>query len=84
LGAAGRAGGHGPDCKGTPGLDCPECEGTGKIIYRTCPRCGDIAWDYINDRREMVGRISFGYQWTANDPGWLLQQLPRPQLRKWL
>jgi hypothetical protein len=65
-----------PDCKGTPGLDCPECEGTGKIIYRACPRYGDIAWDYINDRREIACRISCGYRWTDDDPGWLIQQLP--------
>jgi hypothetical protein len=65
-----------PECKGTPGLECRECDGTGKILYRACPRCGDIAWDYANDRQEMACRISCGYRWTASDPGWLIQRLP--------
>jgi len=65
-----------PDCHGSPGSDCPECDGTGKILYRACPRCGDIAWDYISDRQEMACRISCGYTWTADAPAWRLQILP--------
>jgi hypothetical protein len=65
-----------PDCHGSPGSDCPECDGTGKILYRACPRCGDIAWDYISDRQEMACRISCGCRWTADDPGWQIQRLP--------
>ncbi|MGO9297639.1 MAG: hypothetical protein ACLP52_27785 [Streptosporangiaceae bacterium] len=68
-----------PGCKGTPGRDCCECNGTGKILWRACPLCGDIAWDYVNgvnDRDGMACRISCGYRWTASDPGWLAQRLP--------
>ena len=62
-----------PECKGAPGRDCCECHGTGKILRRACPLCGDIAWDYVNgvnDRDGMACRISCGYRWTASDPGW--------------
>jgi hypothetical protein len=51
------------------GVDCPKCDGTGKILYRARRCCGDIAWDYSNDQREMACHINCGYQWT---PGHLL------------
>ncbi len=68
-----------PDCRGVTGLRCPECRGTARIVYRACPRCGDIAWDFVNgysDENGMACRISCGYRWTADDPAWLAQRLP--------
>jgi hypothetical protein len=41
--------------------------------------CGDPGWDYINGRDErhgMARRISCGYLWTRDDPGWRAQVLP--------
>ena len=68
-----------PECKGVPGRDCLDCQGTGRHIMRACPLCGDVGWDYINgmdDRDGMACRISCGYTWTADDPGWRAQVLP--------
>lgn len=68
-----------PDCKGTPGRDCPDCEGRGQILWRSCPRCGDPAWDYINGRDDTNGmacRINCGHTWTATDSAWLAQRWP--------
>ncbi len=68
-----------PECQGAAGLDCYRCQGTGRILWRACPLCGDISWDCINgqdDRDGMACRISCGYRWTAQDPGWLAQRLP--------
>ena len=59
--------------------DCPECDGTGLIIYRACPRCGDLGWAYRNGRNDQAGMIcqlGCGYAWTATDPGWAIQQRP--------
>ena len=72
-----------PDCNGTPGRDCLECHGEGRYIRRACPLCGDPGWDYVNgcdDRDGMACRISCGYQWTADDPGWRAQVLPSKAL----
>lgn len=41
--------------------------------------CGDPGWDYVNGtdyHHGMACRISCGYRWTANDPGWRAQILP--------
>ena len=67
-----------PECKGTPGPDCLDCGGSGWHIMRACPRCGDVGWDYNNgtdDRDGMTCRISCGYTWTADNPGWHMQKL---------
>ncbi len=67
-----------PDCKGRPG-GCRDCDGRGSILWRACPRCGDVAWDFVNGRNDedgMACQIGCGYRWTADDPGWLLQRLP--------
>jgi len=66
-------------CADCQGRGCDYCDGRGQILYRACPRCGDVAWDFVNGRDEAAGRvcrIGCGYQWTADDPGWLLQRLP--------
>jgi len=59
--------------------DCLECHGQGRYIQRACPLCGDPGWDWVNgadDRDSMACRISCGYTWTADDPGWRAQVLP--------
>jgi len=67
-----------PDCTGGVDPDgdrCVSCNGTGCQIWRACPQCGDLAFDYINGHDETAGmRCSLGYHWTANNPGWLAQQ----------
>ena len=66
-----------PDCRGG---GCSDCKGTGKVLWRACPKCGDIGFDFINGRTEqdgMVCRLGCGHRWTADDPGWLAQRLPR-------
>ncbi|HEX7269256.1 MAG TPA: hypothetical protein VF256_17795, partial [Streptosporangiaceae bacterium] len=68
-----------PECKGVAGRDCLDCQGTGWHVMRACPLCGDVGWDYVNgtdDRDGMACRISCGYVWTADDPGWRAQVLP--------
>ena len=68
-----------PECMGTRLPNCAACRGEGKILVRACPLCGDIGWDYLNgidDRDGMACRISCGYTWTAEDPGWRAQVLP--------
>jgi hypothetical protein len=72
-----------PDCNGIPGRDCLECHGEGYYIRRACPLCGDPGWDYVNgtdDRDGMACRISCGYRWIADDPGWRAQVLPSKAL----
>ena len=67
------------ECKGAAGRDCPDCQGTGWHVMRACPLCGDVGWDFLNgtdDRDGMACRISCGYTWTADDPGWRAQVLP--------
>lgn len=64
------------DCRERIDPDCPECQGSGLIVYRTCPRCGDLGWAYRNGRNDQAGMIcqlSCGYSWTTMDPGWLVQ-----------
>lgn len=65
-----------PDCRHHINPDCPECEGTGLVIYRACPRCGDLGWVYRNgrsDQRGMICRLGCGYTWSAIDPAWRIQ-----------
>ena len=59
------------------GDSCVSCNGSGSQIWRACPRCGDIAFEYINGHDENAGmrcRLGCGHLWTAVDPGWLAQQ----------
>jgi len=67
-----------PDCRGA-GEGCTPCEESGKTLMRTCPRCGDPAFDFadgISERNGMVCRLGCGYRWGWTDPEWLLQRLP--------
>jgi hypothetical protein len=54
---------------------CPDCEGTGKQLWKACPHCGDIGYDRLGDGTYAC-RISCGYTWTEDDPGWQAQRLP--------
>lgn len=68
-----------PECNGAAGRGCLECHGHGWHIMRACPVCGVPGWDYINgtdDRDGMTCRISCGYRWKGDDPGWQAQVLP--------
>lgn len=65
-----------PDCDGAPARSCHECHGTGSILLRACPLCGDLGWDYVNgtdDRDGMVCGLGCGYRWPAHDPAWQAQ-----------
>ena len=56
-----------------------ECRSADRLLRRACPLCGDPGWDYVNgmdDRDGMACRISCGYRWPADDPGWQAQVLP--------
>lgn len=76
-----------PDCAAGVDSDgdvCLECDGTGRQLWRACPRCGDTAFDYINGRDDADGmRCTFGCgsDWAASDPGWAIQRLPSPETR---
>lgn len=67
-----------PECKGVPGLPCRDCGGTGKHLWRACPLCGNIGWDYLpgTNRQRMACRIGCGFEWGTDHPGWLAQRLP--------
>ena len=65
---------NGTDADGDP---CDSCYSNGFQIWRACPRCGDLAFDYINGHDEADGmrcRLACGYQWTSADPGWQIQR----------
>jgi hypothetical protein len=56
-----------------------QCGNTGKVLWRACPKCGDIGFDYLNGRDEADGivcRNGCGFNWAADDPRWLAQRLP--------
>jgi hypothetical protein len=57
------------------GTECAGCRGDGRELWRACPRCGDIAWDKRSDGTYEC-RISCGYIWTEEHPGWVIQVLP--------
>ena len=68
-----------PECREEGGRSCYECHGHGIRLQRACPLCGDLGWDYVNGTDEMAGmacRLSCGYRWSADDPGWRAQVLP--------
>ena len=55
--------------------ECHGCGGTGRALWRACPRCGDIGWDRLANGTYAC-RISCGYRWTEDHPGWQIQRLP--------
>jgi hypothetical protein len=57
------------------GYKCSDCEGTGWQLWKACPRCGDIGYDRVGDG-QYACRISCGYRWGEDDPGWQAQRLP--------
>jgi hypothetical protein len=68
-----------PDCQGVTGQSCYECHGTGGILMRACPLCGDAGWDFVNGTNERDGmacRTGCGYRWSADDAGWRAQVMP--------
>src|SRR5262245_29946079 len=67
------------ECEGCVGRGCTRCNFTGKVVWRACPKCSDVGFDYINGRDEaagMVCRVGCGFKWAADDPRWLAQRLP--------
>jgi hypothetical protein len=67
-----------PECQGVLGRSCYECDGQGRLLQRTCPQCGDTAWDYLNGTNESGGMaclINCGYRWSSDHPGWQAQVL---------
>ena len=66
-------------CSACDGRGCNQCGNTGKVLWRACPKCGDIGFDYLNGRDEtddMACRNGCGFKWAADDPRWLAQRLP--------
>lgn len=57
------------------GWQCAGCKGTGWELWKACPQCGDIGWDRLSDGTYAC-RISCGYTWTDDHPGWQVQRLP--------
>jgi RecJ-like exonuclease len=71
------------ECKGEgrmpSGAECLGCDGAGKRITHACPKCGNVAFDYVNGHSEdagMIDRLGCGHRWTAEDSAWLVQVLP--------
>jgi len=67
------------NCSVCDGRGCNDCDSSGKSLWRTCPKCGDIGFDYLNGRDDsdgMVCRAGCGFKWAADDPRWLAQRLP--------
>ncbi len=66
-------------CDDCQGQGCAYCGETGQRLWKACPKCGDIGFDFINGRNEtdgMVCQIACGFTWAADDPRWLAQRLP--------
>jgi hypothetical protein len=57
------------------GRRCSECGGTGRQLWKACPRCGDIGYDRIGPGRYAC-RLGCGHAWTEDDPGWQAQRMP--------
>ena len=61
-------------CSTCGGRGCKDCGGSSRVLWRACPKCGDIGFDYLNGRDEadgMVCRNGCGFRWAADDPvGW--------------
>ena len=68
-----------PDCSdgiGYGGKPCEFCGGTGRQLWRACPRCGDTAmWTWANDRKS-AHCSACSASWQADHPGWIAQRLP--------
>lgn len=66
-------------CEDCDGVGCYRCGQSGKQLWKACPKCGDLGFDFINGHNEsdgMVCRIGCGFTWAADDPRWLAQRLP--------
>ena len=70
------------DCSGTgrcrckcQSTDCCGCGGIGYQLWLACPNCGDIGYDGLGNGRYAC-RISCGFTWTEDHPGWQIQRLP--------
>lgn len=61
-----------PECSGK---GCGTCGGRGYFLWKACPNCGDIGWDGLGDGIYAC-RISCGFRWTEDHPGWRIQRLP--------
>jgi len=57
------------------GDECYDCEGTAWQLWKACPQCGDIGWDRLADGTYAC-RISCGFTWGEDHPGWQAQRLP--------
>jgi hypothetical protein len=57
------------------GRQCFGCRGQGMTLWHACPNCGDIGYDKLSDGTYAC-RISCGYRWTEDHPGWQIQRLP--------
>ncbi len=58
---------------------CRDCEGRGRALWRACPNCSAIDWDFLNGRTEeggMACRVGCGYVWRADHPAWVVQHWP--------
>ena len=65
-------------CQDCGGAGCGHCGSTGRTLWKACPRCGDIGFDFINGRDQdqgMICRLGCGYKWSADDPRWLAQRI---------
>jgi len=67
------------DCPDCDGAGCSDCKGTGKELWRGCPECGDVGWDFVagdqTERSGMICRLGCGARWSADDPRWVIQHL---------
>ena len=66
-------------CSECEGRGCEQCGQSGQELWRACPKCGDIGFDFINGQNDADGmacRIGCGFKWAADDPRWLVQRLP--------
>jgi hypothetical protein len=66
-------------CADCGGAGCRHCDGSGKALWKACPRCGDIGFDFVNRTspdRGMICRLGCGHKWAADDPRWLAQEIP--------
>lgn len=68
------------ECSGTGTCGCQApgccgCSGCGYFLWKACPNCGDIGWDGLGNGMYAC-RISCGFRWTEDHPGWQIQRLP--------
>ncbi len=66
----------GADGAGYGGQPCGFCAGTGRQLWKACPRCGDTAmWTWAADRKS-AHCSACSASWQADHPGWIAQRLP--------